>query len=153
MSGMIWLDWLGENWPHLLEGTGIVSGLWFSVTTLRRDEKSTCVTNLIALTREHRELWTELYRRPELARVVAPEADLHRAPVTDDEALFVGLLILHLNVTYQAMRQGVSIELEGLRADIREFFRLPIPQVLWAKAKELQNRDFVAFVESCLGQK
>jgi len=144
---MTWLDWLGENWTHLLEGTGIVSGLWFSVTTMRRDEISTRVTNLIALTREHRELWQEFYRRPELWRVLDANADLAVAPVTPGEALFVKQLVQHLHATYQAMRQGVFIEVEGMRADVRDFFALPIPHVLWPDLRRMQNRDFAAFVD------
>ncbi len=144
---MIWLDWLGENWTHLLEGTGIVSGLWFSVITMSRDEKSTRVTNLITLTREHRELWMEFYRRPELWRVMDAKADLRHTPVTLGEALFVKQLIQHLHATYQAMRQGVFIEVEGMRSDVRDFFALPIPHALWPDLRPLQNRDFVAFVD------
>ena len=144
---MIWLDWLGENWPHLLEATGIVSGLWFSVTNLSRDANATRVSNLLTLTRDHRELWLELYRRPELARVLDAKADLRHAPVTPDEALFVKLLIQHLHATFQAMREGVFIEVEGMRADVRAFIALPIPHALWPDLRPLQNRDFVAFVE------
>lgn len=114
MPGM---KWLTEHWFEALESIGIVSGLVFTSLTMRWDEKSTRVTNLLTLKREHRELWTELYRRPKLARVVNPMADLKHAPVTDEESLFVGLLIVHLNATYQAIKQGVSIELEGLRED------------------------------------
>jgi hypothetical protein len=144
---MIWLDWLGENWPHLLEATGIVSGLWFSVTNLSRDANATRVSNLLTLTRDHRELWLELYRRPELARVLDAKADLRHAPVTPDEALFVKLLIQHLHATFQAMREGVFIEVEGMRADVRAFIALPIPHALWPGLRPLQNRDFVAFVD------
>ena len=144
---MIWLDWLGENWTHLLEATGIISGLWFSVLTMRWDERATRVSNLLTLTREHRELWLEFYRHPELARVMDAKADLHRLPVTMDEALFVKLLIQHLHAAYQAMRNGVFIEVEGMRADVRAFIALPIPHALWPGLRPLQNRDFVAFVD------
>lgn len=130
-----------------MEATGIVSGLWFSVTNLSRDANATCVSNLLTLTRDHRELWMEIYRRPELARVLDPKADLKRLPVTLDEALFVKLLIQHLHATYQAMRHGVFIEVEGMRADVRAFFALPIPKSLWPLLRPLQNSEFVAFVE------
>jgi hypothetical protein len=144
---MNWLPWLEENWLHLLEATGIVSGLWFSVLTTRWDEKATRVSNLLTLTREHRELWMEYYRRPDLGRVLDAKADLLRSPVTLDETVFVKLLIQHLHSTYQAMRNGVFIEVEGLRTDVREFFKLPIPKSLWPSLRPFQNKDFVAFVE------
>jgi hypothetical protein len=150
MPGM---DWLASHWYEALEGIGIIAALVYHAHVMRWDEKSTRITNLLTLTREHRELWTELYRRPELARVLDAKADLKATPVMGNEALFVGLLVTHLSATYQAMRHGVSIEMEGLCADVRAFFMLPIPHALWPESKPLQNRDFVAFVESCLAEK
>jgi len=39
--------------------------------------------------------------------------------------------------------------MEGLRRDIAQFLSLPIPRDVWNKIKNVQNDDFVAFVESC----
>ncbi len=48
------------------------------------------------------------------------------------------------------MKDGMFIALEGMRADIKEFFSLPIPKAVWEKSKRLQNQGFVRFVEACL---
>jgi hypothetical protein len=144
------MEWLAEHWFEAMEAVGIVAALVYHAHVMSWEKRSTRVSNLVALTREHRQLWTELYRRPELARVLDAGADLQRAPVTPDEALFVKLLIQQLHAAYQAMRQKVFIEVEGMRADVRAFFALPIPRTLWPELRPLQNRDFVSFVDSCL---
>jgi hypothetical protein len=150
MPGM---EWLAEHWFEAMEAVGVVAALLYHAHVMSWDERSTRVTNLIALTREHRELWTEISRRADLARLSGADADLRQRPVTDDEALFVALLIQHLHATYQAMRQGVFVEVDGLRADVRAFLALPIPAALWPALRPLQNKDFAAFVESCRATK
>jgi len=41
-------------------------------------------------------------------------------------------------------------EQEGLCRDVKWFFSLPVPKVVWIKTKLLQNQDFAAFIESSL---
>jgi hypothetical protein len=100
-----------------------------------------------AITKNHREIWSEFYERPELSRILDPKADLAAKPVTNEEKLFVNFLIFHLNNSYQAIRDGLYHQPEGLKKDIASFFSLPIPQAVWAKAKKFQDRRFWAFVE------
>jgi hypothetical protein len=51
---------------------------------------------------------------------------------------------------YEALKDELVREQEGLRRDVKEFFSLPVPRAVWTKTKLLQNQDFAAFIESSL---
>ena len=142
------IQWLEQNWFSSIQITGILGGLLFAAVNFRTDAQARRVSNLIAITQHQREIWTHLYTRPELARVLAKAVNLKSAPVTDAEELFVNFLILHLNTAYHAMQTGMFMKPEGLQRDIQMFFSLPIPQAVWETTKPFQDEDFVRFVET-----
>ncbi len=150
---MEFLQWTEHNWFSLLESAGIIGGLLFTAFSLRTDAQARRIGNLIAITQHHQDIWTRLYTRPELTRVLNMAVNLESAPVTDEEELFVNLLILHLNSAYHAMKIGMFVKPEGLQRDIQTFFSLPIPRYVWERAKPLQDGDFVGYVESCRNKK
>lgn len=147
------LNWVSDNWFNLFQTGGIIASLLFSAAALRLDARARRVGNLMSITKNHREIWTELYHRPELARVLEPKVDLNVAPISRDEDLFIRVLILHLNSVYHAQKDGLLLNLEGLPKDIQGFFSLPLPQIIWEKIKPLQDTDFVDYVEFCRTQK
>jgi hypothetical protein len=149
---MPFLHWAQAEWFNLLQSLGIVSGLAFTALALRADTKSRRVNNLLNVTQGHREIWTSFYARPELSRVLQNSVDLDKSPVTDEEALFLTFLILHLASSFYAMKSDLFISQDGLQKDIRWFFELPIPKLVWQKSKSFQNPDFVDFVEGCLNR-
>jgi hypothetical protein len=144
------LDWFGQNWFDLLQTVGIIGGLIFTAKALRDDSQERRVTNLLFLTKNHRELWSNAFYRPELARVFEASVDLTQMPVTSGEHLFVNLVIQHVHSAFQAMGEKLVIKPESVSRDIGSFFSLPIPNAIWRQAKRLQDEDFAAFVESCL---
>lgn len=150
---MGFLQWLEQNWFSLFESAGIIGGLLFTAVTLRTDARARRIGNLIAITQHHREIWTHLYTRSELARVLDNAVNLKSAPATNEEELFVNLLILHLNSAYHAMQNGMFVKPEGLQRDIQMLFALPIPRSVWEQAKSFQDADFVNYVESCRAKK
>jgi hypothetical protein len=133
----------------LLEAVGIIASLTFTAVSFRRDDRSRRVGNLLTLTQSHREVWKEQLHDPKLKRILDPKANLAREPVTRDEEIFVTLVIQHLNIVFHALRDELTINPEGLRRDVWQFFSLPIPQAVWSHLKVLQNDEFVAFVEAC----
>jgi hypothetical protein len=141
--------WISENWFNLLSSAGIVGSLIFNAISLRSQTKTQRIANLLIITQNHRELWKEFFKRPELARVLDDSPDLPKYHITRDEEIFVNLVILQTNSVYYATKDELTIKLEGLRRDVWWFFSLPIPRIIWEKSKVLQNDDFVAFVESC----
>lgn len=47
-----------------------------------------------------------------------------------------------------AIRQGTLTKPEGLDADVREFFLLPIPSAVWEQTRNLRDPEVIEFVES-----
>jgi len=82
-----------------------------------------------------------------LWRVKKDSIDLAADPVTASEENFVRDLINHLRSTYFASERGVYIQPAALPEDIRSFFTLPIPSVVWKRTKAFHDRDFISFVE------
>jgi len=141
--------WFAENWFNLLSTVGIVSSLVFTAHSLRAETKTRRISNLITLTQNHREIWTELLKHPALARVLASEPAIAKQPVTIQEEIVVNLVIQQLHTVFQAMTDKLVLRPEQLRRDVGDFFSLPIPQAVWQSNKMFQNADFVAFVEEC----
>ena len=141
------IQWLAENWLNLIQSVGIIGGCLFTAAAMKADRKSRQVGNLISITAQNRDIWSEFYARPALARVIDESVDLAKTPVTPAEQLFVQQLILHLAATWRAMEEGEFMHLQGLEADIKSFFSLPIPKFVWKTAKQYQDKDFVEFVD------
>lgn len=146
-------SWVAENWFNLLSAIGIVASLLFTAISLRSETRTRRVGNLLTLTHNHRELWSELFERPNLKRVLEAKPDLSKRPITLDEDVYVNMLIQHLGSAFQALRNGLTIKPEGLKEDVRRFFSLPIPRAIWEKLKVFQNDEFVQFVEHCLNNR
>ena len=141
--------WAVENWFDILNAIGIISGLFFTAHSLRSETKTRKVANLLAMTANHREIWKETFTRPDLAEVVNPSADVVKQPVTYDQEIFVKMVILQLSSVYEALKNELVIQQEGLRRDAASFLSLPIPGAVWEKIKVFQNADFAAFIENC----
>ena len=146
-------EWSRDNWFTILNAIGVVGGLFFTAFALRAETKSRRIANLLTITTNHREVWKEFFRRPELARMFDGSANLSRQPVTREEEIFVNMVILHISSVFYAMNDDLVIKLEGVRRDISQFLSLPIPNAIWERTKVLQNDDFVRFVEACLNWK
>jgi hypothetical protein len=144
------LHWLAEHWFDLTQTIGIIGGLLFTALSIRSGKKVQAITNAIAVNEQYSRIWHEFYERPTLARILKKDVDLNKQPVSNDEALFVKTLLLHLDVVRRTMEAGIFVKIQGLQKDVREFFTLPIAKAVWEKIKPFQDRDFVVFVESCL---
>ncbi|GDY23763.1 hypothetical protein LBMAG56_51100 [Verrucomicrobiota bacterium] len=143
------LHWLIQHASGFLNAVGIIGSLLFTGYSLHSEAKTRRVANLIALTESHRQVWAEMFRKPQLNRVLDAGADPTKQAVSDEEMIFVNLVIQHLSIVFHAMRDELTIPPEGLRRDVWWFFSLPIPQAVWERMKILQNDAFVAFVEEC----
>ena len=140
---------LWAQFDHILQNIGIIAGLLFTAVSLRAETKTRQIANMLAVTQNHRDIWQEIFRRPELQRVLDVNADLEQRPITREEEIFVNLVILHLNSVFQAMKDKLIVKPEGLQKDVGSFFTLPIPKAVWNEMKVLHEDDFIKFVESC----
>lgn len=115
--------WLAVHWPEVLQSAGIIGGLIFTAVNLRLDTKARRISNLLKITERHRELWSKVYERPELARVLDPAVNLEDAPISDQEELFVSLLVLHLSSAQEAIKQGMFAAPRACRSTYSAFSR------------------------------
>ena len=149
MAGMEGLHWIAENWLTALNAVGVVGGLGFTAASFRSEARTRRIANLLTITKNHRDIWSDFYRRPELSRVLDASANLTKQPVTREEEIFVNLIILHTSSAFYALKDELVTKLEGLRRDVRWFFSLPVPIAVWEHVKVFQNAAFVAFIEQC----
>ena len=143
------VKWATQHWLELLNAAGVVGSLLFTAFSLREENKTRRVSNLLTLTQNHREVWSFLFRYPELHRIIEVAVDLRSRAVSREEEVLVNFVIQHLAGAYHAMRDGLFVRPEGMRRDVAWFFSLPIPQAVWEKLKPLQDEEFVAYVEEC----
>jgi len=138
--------WLLHNGHNLLETAGILGGLIFTSLSFRNDTKSRKVATLISLTAQHRDIWEELYSKPELRRVLDAKIEADAAP-TEEERKFVNSIILQAHCVFRASQLGELMTLGGLAKDIGQFFSLPLPANVWSAVKRFHDADFVEFIE------
>ena len=141
---------MGAHWFDFLQTASILVGFFTAAYTSRTDTKERKIGNLFSLTNAHREIWSRLYERKELSRVLAESVNLRKEPVTTEEELFVHTLILHLRAAFKARDLGMQFDDDAVAADIRQFFNRPIPRSVWEISKVFQDADFVSFVERCI---
>lgn len=142
------IAWLNGNWFSLVQSLGIIASILLTTTTMRRDRKSRRIGDYLALTSEHRELWGDLNRRRELARVVSPEVDLLAEPLSTAEEEFLLLVIVHFHTGWLLARQGSLVDIQVLARDAGAFFRLPLPRLVWNRTRSVRDPLFVAFVDA-----
>ena len=148
-----------HNWFDILSAVTGICGLWAAVFTIHKDTrvrreetKARKISNLLAITANHREVWKEYFMTPQLARIMDSSADVDKEPVTPAELFFVSAVIAHTSSVYETLKDELLVRQEGLRRDVRQFFSRPVPRAVWSSTRLLQNQDFAAFVESSLKQ-
>lgn len=144
--------WLETNWLNIVQSTGIVGGLLFTAVTFRRDAKARRATDLLTLAEQHRDLWSEIYRKPGLKRINHAEADLIGSRITPEEEEFLNLVFVHAFTTWLLAQSGTMplLSLETLALDIGMFLKKPIPLAVWKSSKHTRDPNFVKFVDECI---
>lgn len=142
--------WLEANWFTLVQSVGIVGSLWFAVAAFRREVASRKVGDLLTLSQHHRDLWSEVHRRPELGRVLQREVDFLASPISLAEEEFLNVVIVHFQTSWLLASEGAMLTLDVLAADVRWFFSLPLPRAVWQQTREFRDPVFVEFVENAI---
>ena len=152
MAGFV--PWLTQNWLPLLQAVGIIGGLCFTAASIRRDTKARRASDILALSQQHRDLWGELYKQPELQRVLDPACDLILKPISPLEEEFLNSVIVHFYTGWLLSKGGALalLPVSALQADVLSFFKLPIPKAVWSQSKLTRDPEFVRFIESCRKQ-
>lgn len=142
--------WTDANWFNVIQTAGIIGGLWLTMAAANRDAKAKEIENLLSLSEHHRELWKEIPQRKDLARIFQAEADTLLAPPTVAEKEFLNLVFVHFQTGWRVAKAGGITTLKEMKADVRDFFSLPLPRAVWEQTKNFRNSSFVCFVETAL---
>lgn len=142
--------WVLGHGQDSLQVVGIVAGLVFTALGLRTDTRSRRIQTLITLTQQHRDIWEEVTRRPELRRVTDVDADLIARPVTAEEVRFVGFVILHIHCWFRAQQAGEVARIETFERDLRALFALPVAAAVWEQRRPFLDRDFARFIDDTI---
>ncbi len=145
--------WLDQDWFNLVQTVGIVASSLLATVTLRRETRARRLGDYLTVIQQHRELWSEAHRRPDLARIFQPEIDLIAAPVTVAEEEYLNLVIDHFHTGWLLVNDGVVLKAEVLAADARAFFSLPLPRRVWDTTRPQRDPLFVRFIEEALRRK
>lgn len=135
----------------VIQSVGIIGSLLFSAIALRRDAKERKITNMLTMTKNHRELWGNLSQRHDLERILRTDVNVLAAAPTVAESEFLNLAIVHFQTGWSIANAGGIITPKELAGDVRGFFTLPLPRAIWEKTKQFRNQRFVGFVEKALG--
>ena len=146
-------EWFAGKWFEIIQTGAVIFSLLATVHTIREDTRSKKVQNAIALTSNHRELWSMMLQNPRLKRVLNPKANIVKKPPTAEEELFVQMMILQLRTALKARETGLEFGDEDITSDVREIFALPIPKTIWLRTKLLHEENLRVFIEHSLIKK
>lgn len=137
------------NWVDIIQSTGILFGLYFSIASLRRDTKERKLQNYLTITQYHREVWSLTFENPEVRRVFIRNHDAILEPLSDNERQFLTLIFTHISCSFEMERLGSIVKIERLREDIKSLLEFPLVCAFWDNVKEFHNSRFVEYIESC----
>ncbi|MEM6269147.1 MAG: hypothetical protein AAF998_06890 [Bacteroidota bacterium] len=146
------IDYLKTEWFTVLQSVLLISGFIVAAFSFRHDAKARKVQNLLAIVRNHREIWGLYTDSDALKRIRSNAVSLSTQPITDQERFFILSAVLHLFTAHQAERMGQIKPFAGMDKDIRRFFSRPIAKKVWKEIKPFQNPDFVAYIDQQLDQ-
>lgn len=134
----------------MVQSGGIIGGLFFAAISARQDAKARRLNAALSLAQQHREIWSELHRRPELGRILQGDVDLVSQPTTVQEEEFLNVAFVHVQVGWEIAQSGSIVEEDTLRSDMRHFLSYPLPRSVWNRTKGHREPGFVTFMESCV---
>lgn len=148
-SGMV-PGWLNDNWFTILQSLGIAGSLVFTGLALQRDNRARRVSEHLRLSSHHRRLWGEVYRNPQLARMLRLDRNAATDPATEREESFLLLVFVHFQTGWLLAREGSLTTLDALERDAGAFFALPIPGQVWDSMKSAHDPEFVRFIDEAV---
>ena len=142
--------WISENWFSLVQSAGIVGGLVFAAVSARKETRSRRTENLLTFTGQHRDLWADAHRRPELSRIFQAEVDLVGRPMTVAEEEFLNSVFVHVQTGWELARKERLLDLKVLSADMGNFLSHPLPRAAWERRRAVRDPRFVAFMDAAI---
>lgn len=142
--------WLNAHWFDLVQSLGIVGSILLTTAALRSQARGQRLGHYLTLVADHRELWTEAHRRPDLSRIFRDDVNLSVAPMTTAEEEFLNLAIEHFATGWLMAKGTRLLSLNGLAADAATFFSRPLPRNAWERTRHARDPQFVKFIDRAL---
>ena len=143
--------WAEQNWFGLIQSIGILGSLLLAGAAFRREARARRVSDTLLLNEQHRELWTELHRRPDLGRIMQDEVNFVAEPMSLAEREFLNLVIEHYRTGFLLAHEGIGNRLEVIQRDAEVFFKKPLPSRYWKETEQERDPEFVEFINRALG--
>lgn len=144
------LSWLNNNWKDVVTVIGSIVGVGLAVGAFYRNRERDTKEDQSSLLKAHDALWSHVRDNPELRRIVRPDVDVSKEPLTAQEEVFLNEVFLHFERGWQTAKENKILTMEAYIADVRGFFSLPLPRIAWEKRKAFRNPKFVKFVEQTI---
>lgn len=105
----------------------IAFGLAFTAVQLRRTARAARVANLLALTKDHRELWTMLLGNENLRSIILSDSEVESIKdLTFEEQQMINFFLLHMAAAFELHRVGLITRNRASAADIAALMSLPM---------------------------
>lgn len=129
----------------------IAGGLGFTAIQVRRTARSVRVTNLLSLTRNHRELWGTILEAPQLRAVLhSTRAVTSSADLSLEERLLVNFFLLHMASAYELQRHRMITRNRAFGRDMAGLVCLPAFEVLWRENAHFHPPRFRRFLNRAI---
>lgn len=147
------ISFLHENWLNLAQTISLLGGGLLAMVVFLRENRGRKLGHFLTLAQQHRELWSEAHRRPELARIFQSEVDLIANPISPVEEEFLYLVIVHFQTGWLLANDAAFLDKRNMAADAKAFFSLPLPRTVWNATRADRDPKFVRFIERALEPK
>ena len=115
-----------------------------------RGRRALEVDTQIRIVASHRDLWSQAISEPTLAQLGRPAESLFLRPVSDEEHLFVLLVINHLHSVVMAQDLGVLPRVWGIERDVAFLFSIAVVREVWRQRRHGFEPSFRDFVDRCV---
>jgi hypothetical protein len=139
---------------QLIQLSLIVGGLLFTVIQLRRTAKAARVANLLALTKNHRELWSILLNDPQLRQILFSTREVGSThDLSSEERLLVNFFLLHMATSFELQRARMITRNRATAADMADIICLPAFRVVWQEHSRYHPRRFQRYIERAIARR
>lgn len=133
------------------QALALIFGIIFTVTQLARTARSAKATNLLAITKNHRELWAMALESPELQELIDPAFSVKAAmDLSAKQRYFVNFVLLHMASTYELTRLHVLTKNSEIDRDVGALISLPAFTIMWKDLRPYHPCRFQKYVDKCI---
>lgn len=143
-------DILQRHIFDLIQTLSILVGFYFTFRSFRDDTRSRRLEHLLDLNQQYIQGKQLIMEHPELSRVFKDKSKGGIASMTPLEINYIKQTIMHIYTVYMAMELKQLKPSVGIERDIRGFLSKPLPRKVWEDVRDLQDGDFVRYVDTVL---